>query len=140
MNVKVKVSAPVYPTEIREKVKTAITNLFPLKLHVQENGIPRIYGNGDIESLRKLHLLLREQRILDTARSILLAGIEGNTISFRLSKQVAFTGWVNFPPADESLGSMDVKISTENAEDLMHIIDWLAPQTIEGRPVKEIEL
>ncbi|MCG2728447.1 MAG: metallophosphoesterase, partial [Candidatus Methanoperedenaceae archaeon] len=49
-----------------------------------------------IESLRLLHPRLREERILDTARNILLIGVEGNTTQFRLNKQVAFAGKVNF--------------------------------------------
>lgn len=140
MNVIVKVSSLVYPTEMQEKVIKAITNLFPIELHLDEFGIPRLYGEGDIDSLRLLHVRLREERILDTARHILLTCIEANTTQFRLNKQVAFIGKVNFPAGEESLGSIYVELSTENREDLLKLIDWLAPQTIEGKPVEEIEL
>lgn len=137
---KVKVSALVYPTEIQEKVKKAITNFFPVPLQLQDYGIPGLYGEGDLESLRTLHLRLREERILDTARHILLEGLLGNTIQFRLNKQVAFVGKVNFPAGEESLGSINVEISAENEGDILNIIDWLAPRTVEGKPVEEIEL
>lgn len=140
MNVTVKVSALVYPTEMEEKVKTAIINIVPVELDFQDFGVLRLYGEGNIENLRKLHLLLREERILDTARHILLTGIEGNTIQFRVSKQVAFVGKVNFPAWDESLGPIHIEIFAENREELMKIIDWLAPETIDGKPVVEIEL
>lgn len=140
MNVTVKVSAAVYPTELQEKVKTAITNVVPVELSLQDFGAPRLFGEGNIEKLRKLHLLLREERILDTARHILLSGIEGNTIEFRISKQVAYIGKINFPAGEESLGPIYVEISSENKEDLLKIIDWLAPQTIDGKPVVENEL
>jgi hypothetical protein len=140
MKVMVKVSSLVYPTEMQEKVIKAITNLFPIELHLDEFGIPRLYGEGDLDSLRLLHVHLREERILDTARHILLTGIEANTTQFRLNKQVAFVGKVNFPAGEESMGSIYVEISTENREDLLKLIDWLAPQTIEGKPVEEIEL
>ena len=140
MKVTVKVSALVYPTEIEEKVKKAITNLFPVELHTEEFGIPRLCGESDLESLRLLHLRLREERILDTARHVLMSGISGNTTQFRLNKQVAFVGKVNFPAGEESLGSVYVEISTENREDLLKIIDWLAPKTIDGKPIGEIEL
>ncbi len=140
MNVTVRISALVYPTEIEEKVKAAIKNIFPIQPGLQDFGIPRLSGEGDLESLRKLHALLREGRILDTARNILLTGIEGNNIQFRLSKQVAFMGKVNFPAGEESLGSIYVEIFSENKEELMKIIDWLAPRTIDGKPVEEIEL
>lgn len=140
MKVTVKVSALLNHTEIEEKVKTAITNLFPVELAIRESGIPQIYGEGKLESLRLLHQRLREERILDTARNILLAGISGNTTQLRLNKQVAFMGKVNFPAGEESLGSICVELSTGNSEDLLKLIDWLAPRTIDGKPVEEIDL
>jgi predicted RNA binding protein with dsRBD fold (UPF0201 family) len=140
MNLIVRVSALVYPTEIEEKVRIAITNLFQVRFQLQDFGIPRLYGEGDLESLRRLHGLLREERVLDTARHVLLSGIEGNTTQFRLNKQVAFVGKVNFPAGEESLGSIYVEICSDNEKDLMKIINWLAPETVEGKPVEEIEL
>jgi predicted RNA binding protein with dsRBD fold (UPF0201 family) len=140
MNAKVKVYAPVNPTEVQEKVETAILNFFPISLELQERAIPRLYGEGDFESLRRLHLNLREERILDTARRLFLNGIQGYKTRFRLNKQVAFIGKLNFPAGEESLGSIDVEISADNEEELLTIIDWLAPQTVDGEPVMEIEL
>jgi predicted RNA binding protein with dsRBD fold (UPF0201 family) len=140
MNVKVTVRAPVNPTEIKERVETAITNIFPTRLELQDFGIPSLYGSGGLENLRTFHRLLREERILDTARHIMLSRSEGGTLHFHLSKQIAFIGKVNFPPVEESLGSIHVEISANNQDDLQTIIDWLAPETFEGYPVKEIEL
>ena len=140
MKVKVKVSALVYPTEVLEKVAKAIKNLFPIELVIQDFGIPRLCGEGDLESLRLLHRRLREERILDTARHVLLTEVEGNTTRFRLNKQVAFVGKVNFPAGEESLGSIYVEISAGDTEDLLKTIDWLAPRTVEGKPVEETEL
>jgi predicted RNA binding protein with dsRBD fold (UPF0201 family) len=140
MNVKVTVLALVNPTEIRERVETAITNIFPMQLALQDFGIPSLHGSGDIENLRKFHRLLREERILDTARHIMLSRSEGEILHFRLSKQIAFIGKANFPPVEESLGSIHVEISANNQDDLRRVIDWLAPETFEGSPVEEIEL
>ncbi len=140
MNTIVKVSALVYPTEIEENVRTAVTNVFPVELTIRNFGIPQLYGEGGIESLRRFHTHLRELRILDTARHILMNGMEDNNTQFRLNKQVAFVGKVNFPAGEETLGSIHVEITADNAEDLMTIIDWLAPETVEGEPVREIEL
>lgn len=140
MNTIVTISALVYPTEIEESVRTAITNVFPVDLNLRNFGTPQLYGEGGLESLRRLHTLLREFRILDAARRILINGMEGNNTQFRLNKQVAFVGKVNFPAGEESLGSIHVEISADNTEDLIMIIDWLAPDTVEGEPVREIEL
>ncbi len=136
----VKVFALAYPTEVREKVETAIVNLIPVKLLLQDFGVPGLYGEGNLKSLRKLHQLLREDRILDTARQVFMNGIEGNTIQFKLNKQVAYMGKVNFPAGEESLGSIHVEISAEDKEALMKIIDWFSPRTVDGKPVEEIEL
>ena len=140
MNVKVKVSAPVNPTEVQEKVERAILNFFPVSFELQYSAIPGLCGEGDFESLRTLHLRLREEKILDTARRLFLNGIEGYATRFRLNKQVAFIGKLNFPAGEESLGSIEVEISADNEDDLLTIIDWLAPQTVDGKPVMEIEL
>lgn len=140
MNTIVTISALVYPTEIEESVRTAITNVFPVDLNLRNFGTPQLYGECGLESLRRLHTLLREFRILGAARRILINGMEGNNTQFRLNKQVAFVGKVNFPAGEESLGSIHVEISADNTEDLIMIIDWLAPDTVEGEPVREIEL
>jgi len=140
MNVSVKVSATVNPTEIREKVEKAILNFFPVELKLQDLEIPVLCGGGGLESLRTLHLRLREERILDTARNVLLNGIEGATTQFLLNKQVAFIGKLNFPAGKESLGSIQVAISAENMDELLKVIDWLTPRTIDGKPVMEIDL
>jgi len=140
MNVTVRVSALVYPTEIEEKVRISINNVFPIELGLQDFGIPHLSGEGNIETLRKLHILLRQSQILDSARNIFLNGIEGNTTQFSLNKQVAFVGKINFSAGKESLGSIDVDIIAENEDDILTIIDWLAPRTVEGKPEEEIEL
>jgi hypothetical protein len=143
MNIKVTISAPVHPTEVREKVETALKNIIPVELKLQDSGdsgSPGLYGEGDLESLRKLHFLFREEQILDTARGMLLNGIKGSTTEFRLSKQVAFVGKVNFPAGRESLGSIHVGITAGSYNELQRVIDWLTPQTINGESVEEIEL
>jgi predicted RNA binding protein with dsRBD fold (UPF0201 family) len=140
MKITVRVSALMHPTEIEEKVRKAITNLFPVELQIRDFGTPQLYGEGNLESLRMLHRRLGDERILDTARHILITGISGNTTQFRLNKQVAFAGKLNFPAGEESLGSIYVEISAIDNEELLRIIDWLAPETVDGKPVEEIEL
>jgi len=140
MNVKIHVFAPVNPTELQEKVEKAILNFFTVSLEFQDHTIPGLYGEGNLENLRRLHLSLREEMILDTARRIFLNGMMGNATRFSLNKQVAFIGKLNFPAGEENLGSIDVEISADNEEDLLAIIDWLAPQTEDGKPIIEIEL
>ena len=95
----------------------------------------RIEAYNGLESLKTFHALLREQKILDTARSVMLDGLIGDVIQFRLNKQAALMGKVNFPPVEEPLGSIHVQITGGE-----HIIDWLAPKTENGIPIRELEI
>lgn len=125
--------SPVRPTECVEKVVSAIEKIFPgLIMDIRED---RILAYDGPESLQTFHKLLRSQQILDTARSVMLGSLVGDSVQFQLNKQAAFMGKVSFPPEEEPLGSVHVKITGGR-----RVIDWLAPQTEKGVPIKEIEL
>lgn len=125
--------ALVRPTERLEKVVSAIESIFPgLVMDIRED---RIEAYDGPDSMKNFHKLLREQEILDTARLVMMKGLVGDTVQFRLSKQAALMGKVNFPPEEEPLGSLHVQITGGE-----RVIDWLAPQTEDGVPVVEIEL
>lgn len=131
------VSALVFPTEPEEKVRHAIENVFPhARLHMvkQEGYVDRLEGAAGLDHL---HDLLRRQKILDTTRSAMFKGLEDNEISFELNKQAAYMGDLNFLDHEVALGGIYVTIEYKDPE---LIINWLAPETREGRPVEEIEL
>ncbi|NMC11237.1 MAG: hypothetical protein GYA39_09775 [Methanothrix sp.] len=131
--IEVSVYSPVRPTECVEKVVSAIEKIFPgLIMDIRED---RILAYDGPESLQTFHKLLRSQQILDTARSVMLGSLVGDSVQFQLNKQAAFMGKVSFPPEEEPLGSVHVKITGGR-----RVIDWLAPQTEKGVPIKEIEL
>ncbi len=116
-----------------ENVVSAIENIFPgLVMDIRED---RIEAYDGPDSMTNFHKLLRDQKILDTARSVMINGRVGNATVFRLNKQAAFMGKVNFPPVEEPLGSMHVQITGGE-----RVIDWLAPQTEGGEPIEEIDL
>lgn len=131
--IEVSLRAAVRPTESSEKVAGALEALFPgIELVAQEG---RIDGRGGAASLATFHRLLREQRILDTARSVMLQGVVADAVQFRLNKQAATVGRISFPPEEEPLGSIHVEIRGGPS-----LIDWLAPRTVDGKPIEEIEL
>jgi predicted RNA binding protein with dsRBD fold (UPF0201 family) len=133
MMIELSLSAAVRPTESPEKVAGALEMLFPsIELAASES---RIEGRGGPKSLSTFHRLLREQRILDTARSVMLHGRVGDAVQFRLNKQAATVGRVSFPPDEEPLGSIHVEIRGPKM-----LIDWLAPETLDGKPIEEIDL
>ena len=131
--IEVTICSSVRPTERVEKVVSAIENIFPgLIMDIRAD---RIEAYNGPDSLKTLHELLRKQEILDTARSVMLRGLVGNTIQFQLNKQAALMGFVSFPPEEEPLGSLHVQITGGE-----RVINWLAPETENGVPVREIDL
>ncbi len=95
----------------------------------------RIEAYDGPDSLKLLYEILRRQKILDSARSEMLRGLEEGTITFRLNKQAALMGFVSFPAEEEPLGSIHVKITGGE-----RVLDWLAPKTENGIPVIEMDL
>ncbi len=131
--IEVTISASVRPTERVEKVVSAIENIFSgLIMDIRGD---RIEAYNGPDSLKTLHGLLRKQEILDTARKVLLRGLVGDTTAFQLSKQAALMGIVSFPPEEEALGSLHVQITGGES-----VVNWLAPETENGVPVREIDL
>lgn len=129
--VTVEVRAEVKPTEDREKVATAINRMFgDLELDVgEERDRKFLVGKSEGRvALERFHSLLRRELILDAARGVMFKGIEGNSITFYLNKQVAFVGHISFslPERESPLGPIEVKINCENARKL---IDWLTAKT-----------
>lgn len=122
------------PTEAREKVEAAVKKIFPT-LELKQSGDSVVGESADVGSLSRLHQLLRQQMILDSARSAMRAGKQGETTQFMLNKQVAFVGRVSFTNGESPLGPIVV---TLEAPDIDRLIDYLAPRTQEGRPIREI--
>ncbi len=123
----------VRPTERVELVVSAVEKLFSgLIMDIRGD---RIEAYDGLDSLKSFHRLLREQKILDTARSVMLNGLLGDTIQFRLNKQAALMGKVSFPPEEEPLGSVHVQIMGGEK-----VIDWLAPKTENGVPIRELDI
>lgn len=126
--VRVRVEASVHPTESAAKVRTAILKVFPDALVSEEtNSLV-----AETMSMETFQQLVRNQRIRDAAREVLIRGRRGNVTKFRLSKQAAFVGRVNFaerPP----LGDLSVTVEDD---DLDALIDRVAESTL-GRRLKK---
>lgn len=138
----VRVEAEVRPTEDIEKVKRAVLNVFePDKLTVEDFGDYKLVvaEAWSYHSLWKLHELLRRERILDAARSYMLRGIQGSTLTFKINKQVAYVGRLSFVDMDREapLGPIVFTIEAKNPRE---VVDWLAPPTRMGKPVYEREM
>lgn len=130
-SVDVEITAPVYPTEVPDRVADAITALFP------EAEIERRDGEivGTAHAMEQFSERLHEQAILDTARSVFFDTKRGDRFSFALKKQAAFQGVVNFSVGEpDELGELHVRVRV-NDPDAEAYIDHVAPPTEEGRPI-----
>jgi predicted RNA binding protein with dsRBD fold (UPF0201 family) len=132
-SVDVQITAPVMPTEVTDRVRDAVTNLFP------EADLEEGHGEllGEAHSMETFSELIHEQEILDTARGQFFADQRGDTVSFDLKKQAAFEGVVNFAVGDPAeLGDIHVRV-TINEPSVEAYIDRVAPPTEDGRPVED---
>lgn len=114
-----------YPTEDPKKVQEALFKVFPeCSLDEYEGGYI-----GRCSSPDRFKEIIRNLRIRDTARGVMLRGKRGNRTSFTINKQVAFVGKISFVEDAPPLGGIDVVIEDENLE---RLIDSIAPSTVGG--------
>ena len=131
---RLRVEAEVRPTEDPAKVEEVIKKIFPtLQLDRVRDSL--VGESAEVEALDRLHQLLRLQMILDSARSAMRRGRQGNIVRFMLNKQVATVAKVSFTDGESPLGPIVV---TLEAPDIERLIDYLAPRTHEGKPIREI--
>lgn len=123
MSCRMKAKTPLNPTEDVDKVIKSLSNIFDYDdLEIGDNYI-RV--TGGMESLLKLKEALEKRRIRNTARKIMIKDAHDQVILFKLNKQAAFSGVVNFSLDNISpLGEINVKIEVSNVE---QFIDWIAP-------------
>lgn len=139
----IRVDVEVRPTEDLDKVLRALKNVLYVKnIRIENLGKERkliICEENNLDALKRFHDMLRRQKILDTARSVMLRGLRSNTIEFKLNKQAAFQGVISFVENDNEspLGAITITITSNK---INTVADWLAPKTSHGKPLWEIEL
>jgi hypothetical protein len=125
------VETAVNLTESEEKVRTAVANLFaglPIVVNSSHNGSVLEAKVKGQEALIKFRNLLRNDRIRDAARRVLLTSTKNGAVVFCLNKQVAFAGHISFSEeiAESPMGPIKVTIKCDDPKKL---VDWLAPRT-----------
>jgi predicted RNA binding protein with dsRBD fold (UPF0201 family) len=122
-SIDVEITTPLYPTEVRDRVETAIHALFP-GADIEER-----HGEllAETHSMGRFAERLDEQNIVPTARRVFFRELEGDTFGFALKKAAAFEGVVNFAVGNpDELG--DVHVSVRVVEpDAEAFIDSIAP-------------
>ncbi|WP_435348424.1 RNA-binding domain-containing protein [Haloarchaeobius sp. HRN-SO-5] len=133
--VDVQITAPVKDTEVTDRVRDAITNIFP-EATVSESPGELIAETHQVDHFSEL---LHEQAILDTARGAFLSNRDDDTIQFSLKKQAAYEGVVNFAVGNpDELGDIDVRMRVTDPS-VEAFVDFVAPPTEEGKPVTDAD-
>ncbi len=129
--VNVRISCPVNPSESEQLVLDAVMRIFPdASMSRTAKGF-----EGTATSIDNFSEMVRKQRILDAARSVIVDGIRGEDTMFRLNKQAAFVGKVSFAPKGTILGTIAVRLGDED-EDISEFIDMMFPNTVDGQEVR----
>jgi predicted RNA binding protein with dsRBD fold (UPF0201 family) len=136
----VTIRVPVHPTEVTDRVIDTVENLFAeIDIEERPSGPERDEGEivAETHSLDHFSELLHEQAILDTARTNFLDGLDGDTFSFRLKKQAAFEGVINFAVGSpDELGDIRVTVTVRDPDPETYI-KFVAPPTEDGVPVED---
>jgi predicted RNA binding protein with dsRBD fold (UPF0201 family) len=131
-SVDVEIRTPVLATEATDRVIDAITNLFP-DAEIEREGEGLL---ARTHSLDRFSELLHRQEILDSARNRFFDGREGETFEFRLKKQPAFQGVVNFTVGEpDELGDISVRVHVRDPS-IEAYVDHIAPPTEDGEPIE----
>ncbi|QKY17236.1 RNA-binding domain-containing protein [Halorubrum sp. CBA1229] len=133
-SIDVRIEVPVRDTEATDRVDDAVRNVFPDAEPVHEDG--RLVAEA--HTLDAFSDVLHEQEILDTARRVFLRNSTDEGFAFSLKKQAAFEGVVNFAVGEpDELGEIDVDVRVREP-DVESFIDYVAPETDDGRPVDPV--
>lgn len=133
-SVDVRIETPVRDTEVTDRVADAVRNVFPDAEPAHEEGMLV----AEAHTLDAFSDVLHEQEILDTARRVFLRNSTDEGFDFSLKKQAAFEGVVNFAVGEpDELGEIDVEVRVREP-DVEAFIDYVAPETDEGRPVDPV--
>jgi predicted RNA binding protein with dsRBD fold (UPF0201 family) len=120
------IKTPINPTEDKGKVARCLQNILDRPQIEEEEGYLVVQSSYQ-NILATIRAKLREERIIDSARKIILRNFrrDSDYVEFYLNKQAAFANRINFvtnPDQEDYLGPITVSIT---GEDIQKIIDWL---------------
>jgi len=119
--VEIELTVVVKNTEDSARIRQALLNLFPdATIEEKEGQMAAI--SGDAGNFREM---LKNQRIRDTARQFLSRRVRNGMLTFKLNKQAAYAGKVNFAVVSHPMGEIEVKITPEGDESIDDFIEWL---------------
>ena len=119
----IQIFSSVNPSEDPEKVKKAISNIFPNSSIVTENSSAHSQSH-DLRSLEKIYETIHSRQSQKIYRRTLEKNLKNDTTWFYLNKQAAFVEKIAIcEESDESpLGPIKIILTSSNIDG---IIDWM---------------
>ena len=120
----IEITCALNPSEDADKLKTAITNIFP-NVEISSELFSVTAHSKELYSFEKIHESIHSKKTLNSYKRNLEKNLDCNTTWFYLNKQAAFVNQVAIcQDAQESpLGPIKVTITSPT---ISTIIDWLA--------------
>jgi len=120
------IKTPVNPTEDKGKVARCLQNILD-RPQIEDEGDYLVVYSSHQKVLASIRAKLREERIIDSARKIILRNFrhDSDYVEFYFNKQAAFAGRINFvtnPDQEDYLGPITVTIT---GDEVQKVIDWL---------------
>jgi uncharacterized protein len=119
--VEIELKVEIKNTEDAPRIRQALLNLFP-DMAVGGGEGSMVATSRDAGNFKDM---LKNQQIRDTARQIMSRHVINDILSFKLNKQAAYAGKVNFAVVSHPMGEIEVKITPEGDETVEGIIEWL---------------
>ena len=119
----IQIFSSVNPSEDPEKIKKAISNIFPNSSIVTENSSAHSQSH-DLRSLEKIYETIHSRQSQKIYRRTLEKNLKNDTTWFYLNKQAAFVEKIAIcEESDESpLGPIKIILTSSNIDG---IIDWM---------------
>ncbi len=122
---RVEADCRVYPSENREKIRTAFAEiLLEPKTKIEGNTASAFFNNT--ECLEKIRTVIESRKSQNSYRKRLIRNTQENRSWFLLNKQAAYAGKIALCDVDDDspLGAIRITIESPDLEDL---VDWFVP-------------
>ena len=116
-------ASPAHSSEDPDKIKTAITNIFPYST-IKDGNLSIIALSKELRSFERIYDVIRTKQLQKIYRRNLENNLKNDTTWFFLNKQAAFVEKVVICDESEEspLGPIQATITSSNIDE---IIDWL---------------
>ena len=123
INCKIKMSCMVNPSEDPEKIRQAISNIFPYSEIITEN-FSIIAKSKELRSFEKIYETIHTNQFQNIYSRTLEDNLENDSTWFFLNKQAAFVEKVVICDEEEEspLGPITITLTSSNIDG---VIDWL---------------